>query len=383
MNKRLRKNEEEEMDEKEEELVPGKLRKIKKKAATTKWNNSEYTALISLVRQFGEEWNLIASKIPHKTSIQCMQKFKNSQRSAKKGNWSPEEDKILLDWVDTYGHTKWTECSKLIKGRCGKQCRERWVNILNPEVKKGNWSVEEQEKIFKNLNVHYTSWSSLSKILPGRTENSIKNYFYSSIRRLKSNNIINVLTELYIEKSKTFEEVQGQIEFLNHEILKFNRLSQLICFYLLKPHPEEENGYLNFLISILLGKEAKKLCQKKKSKPRVLKSTNNHLEKPQFQKLELNSPSLYIPKEKTIVPQVSLLKDEKINLGDKKYIFEILKKCAQQTNQKDLISVIKFLENQLLSEEVVSYNEDEKIKINLPFCWNCVANNCTSHKNIK
>lgn len=72
-----------------------------------------------------------------------MQKFKNSQRSAKKGNWSSQEDRILLDWVDNHGPTKWTECSKLIRGRCGKQCRERWVNILNPGVKKGNWSDEE------------------------------------------------------------------------------------------------------------------------------------------------------------------------------------------------------------------------------------------------
>ena len=111
-----------------------------------------------------------------------MQKFKNSQRSAKKGNWSSTEDKILLDWVDKYGPTKWTECSKLIRGRCGKQCRERWVNILNPEVKKGNWSNYEQEEIFSNLSKHYTSWSAISRLLPGRTENSIKNYFYSSIR---------------------------------------------------------------------------------------------------------------------------------------------------------------------------------------------------------
>mgnify|MGYP000874210228 CR=1 FL=1 len=44
------------------------------------------------------------------------------------------------------------------------------------------------------------------------------------------------------------------------------------------------------------------------------------------QKLELNSPSLYIPKEKTIVPQVSLLKDEKINLGDKMNLMTLEKR---------------------------------------------------------
>jgi hypothetical protein len=130
-----------------------------------------------------------------------------------------------LDWVENHGATKWTECSKLIRGRCGKQCRERWVNILNPGVKKGNWSNEEQEKIFQSLSIHYTSWSSMSKLLPGRTENSIKNYFYSSIRRLKSNQIINVFRDLYINGTKTFKDIEGQRKSLNAEILRFNRLS--------------------------------------------------------------------------------------------------------------------------------------------------------------
>ena len=362
--------------------LPTKQKKIKKKNSSTKWNNSEYTSLISLVRQYGEQWSLIASKIPNKTSVQCMQKFKNSQRSAKKGNWSTEEDKILLDWVKIYGHTKWTECSKLIKGRCGKQCRERWVNILNPEVKKGNWSIEEQEKIFNNLNVHYTSWSSMSKILPGRTENSIKNYFYSSIRRLKSNNIMNVFSEIYIEKVKSIEDFKSQFEFLNNEILKFNKLSQMLCYYLLKAGNDEDEGFRNFLLSILFGKNAKKT--KKKVKTKIFKNIPvKKVLQPKFQKIDINPISLYIPKEKNLVHQVKKIKEDKINLEDKKYIFETLKKCAQQTNQKDLISIIKFLEDQLLNEKVVTYNKDEKIKINLPFCWNCVANNCTSHKNNK
>lgn len=136
-----------------------------------------------------------------------MQKFKNSQRSAKKGNWSSQEDKILLEWVQKYGATKWTECSKLIKGRCGKQCRERWVNILNPGVKKGNWSFEEQENIFQNLRIHFTSWSSMSKILPGRTENSIKNYFYSSIRRLKSNPVYELISDIFVTKKIDFKDL--------------------------------------------------------------------------------------------------------------------------------------------------------------------------------
>ena len=149
------------------------IKKPTKKGLPNKWTETDYSSLVTLVRQHGEDWPVIASKFSHKTAKQCMQKFKNSQRSAKKGNWAGEEDEILLKWVKDFGPTKWTECSKLIRGRCGKQCRERWVNILNPHVKKGNWAEDEQLVIFENLRVHQTSWSSMSRALPGRTENSI------------------------------------------------------------------------------------------------------------------------------------------------------------------------------------------------------------------
>lgn len=87
-----------------------------------KWNSNEYSLLINQVKAKGENWTEIAKKIPTKNPDQCMKKFKNSQRSVKKGNWSPEEDKQLFDWVEIHGPQKWTDCSKQIVGRCGKQC---------------------------------------------------------------------------------------------------------------------------------------------------------------------------------------------------------------------------------------------------------------------
>lgn len=68
-----------------------------------------------------------------------MQKYKNTLRTTKKGSWDQREDELLLEWIHKNGAKKWTECSKKIKGRCGKQCRERWINILNPELRKSDW----------------------------------------------------------------------------------------------------------------------------------------------------------------------------------------------------------------------------------------------------
>ena len=234
---------------------PSPRKKIAKKTEINKWSDAEYSALILMVRQYGEDWAVIAGKLPSKTAKQCMQKFKNSQRSAKKGNWSFDEDEILLRWVADNGATKWTECSKLIKGRCGKQCRERWVNILNPRVKKGNWSHAEQMTIFNNLYIHHTSWSSMSKILEGRTENSIKNYFYSSLRRLKSNPLSHIIKNIYVDKVVDLSQTLEDSNFIRDELDKLNPLSQSICDYLLNDKDKDEQ-FVEFLIGIMFNEES-------------------------------------------------------------------------------------------------------------------------------
>jgi hypothetical protein len=229
--------------------------KHSKKKVINRWTEGEYLKLVELVREHGENWEKISEHFGNKSGKQCMQKFKNSARSARKGNWTKEEDRILLDWVSLKGPNKWTECSKKIRGRCGKQCRERWVNILNPKVKKGNWSPEEQRLIFLNLKRFYTSWSLMANELEGRTENSIKNYFYSSIRRLKSNDVIIYLREVYgrEEGESSFQGqspissipdyprqiylhlgylVQNKLK-IQRELEKLNCLSRLICEFML------------------------------------------------------------------------------------------------------------------------------------------------------
>ena len=135
----------------------------------------------------------------------------NSLKRKKKGNWTEEEDKLLLEWVEHRGPTNWTECSKNINGRCGKQCRERWVNALDPRIKRGNWEEKEHTMIFDQMKTNWSSWTLISKKLPGRTENAIKNYFYSSIRRLRTSDLFKFLRILMFgeklinnHNSKTF-----------------------------------------------------------------------------------------------------------------------------------------------------------------------------------
>ena len=101
----------------------------------------------------------------------------------KKGQWSPQEDKLLKQWVQINGPKKWEACGRFIQGRKGKQCREHWKNCLNPDLLKGKWTPEEDFLIMFFYPKCKESWKKIIPLFNGRIENSIKNRFYSQLRK--------------------------------------------------------------------------------------------------------------------------------------------------------------------------------------------------------
>lgn len=149
-----------------------------------KWDIEEDEKLEDLIEIYGERnWKQISLNIQGRSPIQCLHRWTKILRPGLvKGHWKEEEDKMLEEWVALEGPTKWTECSNFIKGRTGKQCRERWFNVMCPNVVKGNWTLYEDFVIFYVYNAIGSKWAEMNKILVSRTENSIKNRFYSTLR---------------------------------------------------------------------------------------------------------------------------------------------------------------------------------------------------------
>ncbi|KAG6495102.1 transcription factor MYB61-like [Zingiber officinale] len=106
------------------------------------------------------------------------------KQKLRKGLWSPEEDEKLVEHIAKYGHGSWTSVPKLAGlQRCGKSCRLRWINYLRPDLKRGTFSQQEEDLIVQLHEVMGNKWSQIAARLPGRTDNEIKNYWNSCIKK--------------------------------------------------------------------------------------------------------------------------------------------------------------------------------------------------------
>ncbi|XP_039037219.1 transcription factor MYB106-like [Hibiscus syriacus] len=102
----------------------------------------------------------------------------------KRGPWTPEEDQKLMAFVHKHGHGSWRFLpEKAGLRRCGKSCRLRWINYLRPDIKRGKFSLQEQKTIIQLHALLGNRWSAIAAYLPKRTDNEIKNYWNTHLKK--------------------------------------------------------------------------------------------------------------------------------------------------------------------------------------------------------
>ncbi|KAM7498218.1 hypothetical protein LguiA_022632 [Lonicera macranthoides] len=153
---------------------------------------------------------------------------RNDNSGIRKGTWTPEEDRKLVAYISKYGCWNWRQLPKYAGlSRCGKSCRLRWMNYLRPNIKRGNYTKEEEDII---LNLHESlgnRWSTIAAHLPGRTDNEIKNHWHTHLEKKLQKTSISTRKEPKneITQDKISQPNSTFLDLKTHKILESYPLS--------------------------------------------------------------------------------------------------------------------------------------------------------------
>jgi hypothetical protein len=133
-----------------------------------KWSAAEDAVLTAGVQEHGRNWEYISTLLSKRTPIMCRNRYElYLSKGLNKGPWTEEEDRTIIRAVGR-GEMKWSNIAKLLTNRNGKQCRERWFNHLDPQLKKTPWSEEEDELLIAVHRRLGNAWTKIALEILGR-----------------------------------------------------------------------------------------------------------------------------------------------------------------------------------------------------------------------
>ncbi|KAJ2351193.1 hypothetical protein GGF43_004101, partial [Coemansia sp. RSA 2618] len=164
-------------------------RKLNPDMSRSKWTPEEDRVLTEAVMTYGEgDWQAVAACLDNRTGQQVLHRWcKSINPAIRSGRWDRDEDVALLAAVRLYGVGQWTKIAKHVPGRTDVKCRERYMNVLTPDVNNSQWTADEDDRLIAIVSrVGIGKWSYVADLLGGRTDNQCWRHWRSLHKKGKA-----------------------------------------------------------------------------------------------------------------------------------------------------------------------------------------------------
>ena len=150
------------------------------------WTHAEDERLLEYCANVNENqfhWKDIAFHFENKTPLQCFSRYNRIKPGLLRGKWSKKDDADIINLVNKHGKN-WSLIAKIFTKRNGKQIRDRYMNVLDPNINKNKFSPYEDNLLVELYKQHGNKWSLLKEHFAGRTTDMIKNRFHSCLKKM-------------------------------------------------------------------------------------------------------------------------------------------------------------------------------------------------------